>query len=353
MVKYIKLFLIVALWVHMTSCEVVAEGFKYASEATNYLADGYSKYVENGGDDFLNLNNHAQAWQKGNVGKGIVLAELGVEFAEEFTGKDLSIISSALKNTRNSYNRDTLSGSNNTTDIILYGGGAVYEYFTEKSWQENLDAFYEEVAIASDPESPFYDPYFEYRYEVDYENRIIKKRDRLDVIADIGSLHFDTPTYSYTEEYINEEIVETPSQESMPEIEESMDEETSMSLESPQPTTIGNTTNINNFIIDKYPFNICTLSSEQKQLLDNLAEILATNPTIQITIIGHTCYIGSDKANNVVGLKRAINAKKYLIDCGIDDERIEVKSMGAKEPVVNSKDAQSLLANRRITFSVN
>ena len=350
MTKYIKLIIVSAACVCMTSCATVFE-------AASYVLEGYSGYVESTGDDFLNLNNAAHAWQRGNVGKGLVLSELGVAIADEFTDKDLSNISNILKDTRNAFISDSSTGYNNTVDVasaVLYGGAVVYDFYEEKSWEENLAAFYELVEEASDPKSYNYDPYFEYRYEIDEENRCIRKRDFADVIADIRDLQIETytPTYnSFSEEEMGEEIINTTSQELTQEVEENTE---ISALSSNLTNTDENiATSINQKVVDKYAFNVYTLSAEQKSSLNALAEILINAPSIRITIVGHTCYIGSDKANESVGLKRAAYAKRYLVECGVDEGRINIKTAGAKEPVVHANDANSLLANRRITFYVN
>ena len=71
-------------------------------------------------------------------------------------------------------------------------------------------------------------------------------------------------------------------------------------------------------------------------------------PDLTITIVGHTCKIGYKNINLKKGLKRAENAKAYLIEQGISENRISVDSKGETEPRsdINSE-------NRRIEITVN
>lgn len=73
---------------------------------------------------------------------------------------------------------------------------------------------------------------------------------------------------------------------------------------------------------------------------------------VSIEIVGHTCSIGAEKANYNVGLQRAINAKKYLVDKGIDANRISIVSKGYNCPKASNDTPEGRAMNRRITFNV-
>ena len=78
--------------------------------------------------------------------------------------------------------------------------------------------------------------------------------------------------------------------------------------------------------IGEYSFNSYDLSQSQKIELDSLSYLLLKNEDLKIIINGHTCDIGSEKANFNVGLKRAESAKKYLLEKGILADRIKCES---------------------------
>ena len=49
---------------------------------------------------------------------------------------------------------------------------------------------------------------------------------------------------------------------------------------------------------------------------------------------------------------RAKEAKKYLVDKGIDAKRISVHSYGAKKPLVPNATAENRAQNRRVEIKV-
>ena len=105
-------------------------------------------------------------------------------------------------------------------------------------------------------------------------------------------------------------------------------------------------------IVDLYKFNSFELSEEQKIALDEVVNVMKESKELNITIYGHTCNIGSDKANYNIGMRRAEVAKAYLLGKGIDKNRIKIESKGDLEPLMPNVDKDSREKNRRITFKV-
>lgn len=105
-------------------------------------------------------------------------------------------------------------------------------------------------------------------------------------------------------------------------------------------------------LLNDYMFDAVELSEVQMNELDKIAELLAQYPDLIITIIGHTCNIGTDKANEHVGMRRAENAQRYLVEKGIAKQRIKCVSRG-KELPLNSNDTElQRRKNRRVEFVV-
>lgn len=103
--------------------------------------------------------------------------------------------------------------------------------------------------------------------------------------------------------------------------------------------------------VEKFRFNDTNLTDEQKQELDNAAEILNKYLDVKICITGHTCCLGSESVNERVGMKRAEAGKEYLVGKGVPSERIILESKGETEPIApNTKDSMS--QNRRIEIKV-
>ncbi len=74
------------------------------------------------------------------------------------------------------------------------------------------------------------------------------------------------------------------------------------------------------------------LRDESKIALDTVFEVLERNPNIVIELRSHTDFRDSDEKNNVLSQKRAESCVQYLIDKGIDKERLVAVGMGETEP---------------------
>ena len=109
---------------------------------------------------------------------------------------------------------------------------------------------------------------------------------------------------------------------------------------------------LSNYSISQYKLDKVRLTSEQKNELEKVVSFMKKWPDAKITIVGHTCSIGSDAVNNRVGLHRAHQAKLYMVSQGVDESRIEEVSKAASEPVTGNDTEKGRMQNRRITFIV-
>jgi outer membrane protein OmpA-like peptidoglycan-associated protein len=66
-----------------------------------------------------------------------------------------------------------------------------------------------------------------------------------------------------------------------------------------------------------FGFNSSVLNDKSKQSLQDFAKILRSDPTIDISIAGHTDKVGSYEANQTVSAKRAQAVSSYLQMCGV------------------------------------
>jgi peptidoglycan-associated lipoprotein len=94
------------------------------------------------------------------------------------------------------------------------------------------------------------------------------------------------------------------------------------------------------------------IKPEDRPVLDAKAEILRANPALRIRISGHADDRGSDEYNLVLGNKRALAAKRYLENKGIDGGRIDVTSFGEERPVDPAGNEAAWAKNRRDEFEI-
>ena len=94
------------------------------------------------------------------------------------------------------------------------------------------------------------------------------------------------------------------------------------------------------------------LSAEARSILDAKLGILASSPEIRIRIAGHTDERGSDEYNVALGQRRAAAAKRYLVQRGIDANRIDITTMGEEQPVCTGSYEGCWSQNRRDEFEI-
>jgi outer membrane protein OmpA-like peptidoglycan-associated protein len=81
-----------------------------------------------------------------------------------------------------------------------------------------------------------------------------------------------------------------------------------------------------------YEFDKATLTPESAASLDELVKLLENNPNVTIEIGAHCDFRGSDKYNEKLSQKRAESVVRYLIEHGIDAERLTAKGYGESRP---------------------
>lgn len=86
--------------------------------------------------------------------------------------------------------------------------------------------------------------------------------------------------------------------------------------------------------------------------LDMLVELLEKRPEYRIYIAGHTDNTGNAKLNEKLSKDRAESVRKYLVDKGIDPERIKTEGFGSSRPVESNETPEGRQKNRRVEFRV-
>lgn len=86
--------------------------------------------------------------------------------------------------------------------------------------------------------------------------------------------------------------------------------------------------------------------------LDQLVAFLVEYPSISIEISGHTDNVGSEKYNLKLSEKRAQTVGDYLVDKGIEKDRVTTKGEGFARPLVENDTEQNRAKNRRVEFMI-
>jgi peptidoglycan-associated lipoprotein len=99
-----------------------------------------------------------------------------------------------------------------------------------------------------------------------------------------------------------------------------------------------------------FDFDQSELRSEAREVLSRKAEILRQYPDIRVRIEGHCDERGTVEYNLALGERRAEAARAYLIDLGIDPDRLTTVSYGEERPAVEGQNEAAWSQNRRDEF---
>lgn len=83
-------------------------------------------------------------------------------------------------------------------------------------------------------------------------------------------------------------------------------------------------------------------------ILDQFAQGLNQQPSMEVRIVGHTDSTGSDAINNPLSVNRAQSARDYLVSRGVVSSRISIDGRGSREPIADNATEAGRARNRRI-----
>lgn len=101
-----------------------------------------------------------------------------------------------------------------------------------------------------------------------------------------------------------------------------------------------------------FDFNKSDIKPEDQTALDYKAKILQANSALTIRVNGFADERGSDEYNLALGMRRATSAKRYLLNKGIPDARIETFSYGEDRPIDPGHNEDAWAKNRRDEFQI-
>jgi peptidoglycan-associated lipoprotein len=101
-----------------------------------------------------------------------------------------------------------------------------------------------------------------------------------------------------------------------------------------------------------FEFDRSGIQPADRAVLDRKAAILTANPGIRVRIAGYCDDRGADGYNVALGNRRAAAAKQYLIERGIDADRLDAVSFGSASPVDSGQTEAAWALNRRAGFEV-
>lgn len=91
-----------------------------------------------------------------------------------------------------------------------------------------------------------------------------------------------------------------------------------------------------------------TIQQESHERLDRVVEYMTHRRSARIRIAGHTDNVGDPRRNQQLSEQRAQSVRQYLIDHGIDADRVEAVGYGDQQPVASNDTEEGRAQNRRI-----
>ncbi|MCH8330868.1 MAG: OmpA family protein, partial [Bacteroidetes bacterium] len=103
------------------------------------------------------------------------------------------------------------------------------------------------------------------------------------------------------------------------------------------------------FVVDNILFKptLFDLNVTAEKELDNLIRFLGNNPSIKISINGHTDIIGDKEENVVLSRNRAKSVVDYLLAKKISSNRLKYEGFGQEQPIASNKTDEGRALNRR------
>jgi OOP family OmpA-OmpF porin len=88
------------------------------------------------------------------------------------------------------------------------------------------------------------------------------------------------------------------------------------------------------------------------KILDVVASILKMNADIKVEVQGHTDNTGTREHNLELSQKRAESVVAYLVEKGVEAERLEAKGYGPDAPIADNATPEGQEQNRRVEFKI-
>ncbi len=97
-----------------------------------------------------------------------------------------------------------------------------------------------------------------------------------------------------------------------------------------------------------FDFGKSDIKTEGIPVLSEVAVVLKNNPSMRVSIEGHTDDVSSEAWNQKLSERRAQAVMKYLVLAGIEPSRIKAKGFGESVPAATNDTEEGRAVNRRV-----
>ena len=115
------------------------------------------------------------------------------------------------------------------------------------------------------------------------------------------------------------------------------------------PLAVGDKVTLKNVYFEMSKSDLLSASFAE---LDKLAALMQDNPSMTIRLEGHTDIIGDHDKNLQLSRDRVLACERYLVQKGIDTDRIQTIGYGDTRPLVTKGTDEDRKINRRVEFVI-
>jgi OOP family OmpA-OmpF porin len=95
-----------------------------------------------------------------------------------------------------------------------------------------------------------------------------------------------------------------------------------------------------------------TIRKTSVKTLSKAVDVLKKYPSVRVEVSGHTSSEGDAAFNQKLSEDRAAAVKDWMVDHGIEQDRVQTRGAGSTEPLADNKTAAGRGKNRRIEFKL-
>lgn len=90
------------------------------------------------------------------------------------------------------------------------------------------------------------------------------------------------------------------------------------------------------------------IKPESQKIVDQVAEMLKADDSLNVSIEGHTDNVGTAAFNKTLSANRAKSVMNAIVAGGIEKSRLSAKGWGQEKPVGDNKTEEGRARNRRV-----
>lgn len=98
----------------------------------------------------------------------------------------------------------------------------------------------------------------------------------------------------------------------------------------------------------KFNMDEATIKPESQEIVAKAADLLKRSPVPQISVEGHTDFVGNPETNKVLSVARAQAVADVMVKLGVDPQRLAITGYGQDRPIADNKTDEGRAKNRRV-----